>query len=126
MARPGLCASLLPTRLPSSSDFGCSFCWASLLLSRRQSGTECSTTPHTRPRGSWKNKRARLPAPSFQFRRSGFRPWLRHDADIGLRRLPTGGIELLGFVVGDGATENHVFALLPVRRGRNAVFGGEL
>src|SRR5262249_42880250 len=51
-------------------------------------------------------------------------PRLRHDADVGPRRLPALRILLLGVVVGDRAGNDHVFALLPVHRGRHLVFGG--
>src|SRR5580704_13505935 len=50
----------------------------------------------------------------------------RHDPDIGFRRLPALRIELLGLVVGHRAGEDDVLALLPVRRRRHAVLGGEL
>src|SRR5205823_3185457 len=39
---------------------------------------------------------------------------LRHDAHIGLRRLPTVRIKLLGLVVGHGAGEDDFFTLLPI------------
>src|SRR3954454_15001318 len=38
---------------------------------------------------------------------------LRHDPDVGLRRLPLAE-DLLGLVVGDRARDDHVVALLPV------------
>src|SRR5215211_6737991 len=50
---------------------------------------------------------------------------LRNDADVRLRRFPVTE-DLLGFLVGDGAGDDDVFALLPVDRGRDPVRGGEL
>ena len=51
---------------------------------------------------------------------------LRHDPDVRLRRLPAVRIGLLRVLVGDGAGDDHVVALLPVRRGRDLVVGGQL
>jgi hypothetical protein len=65
------------------------------------------------------------PSPRRQ-RTSLLHPWLRHDADVGLRRLPTLRILLLGIVVGDRAGDDHVLALLPVHRSRDLVRGSEL
>src|SRR4051794_31038769 len=50
---------------------------------------------------------------------------LRHDPDVGLRRLPLAE-DLLGLVVGDRARDDHVLALLPVHRRGDLVLGGEL
>src|ERR1700722_6887340 len=50
----------------------------------------------------------------------------RHHTDVGLRRLPALRIELLRLVVGDGAGEDDVFALLPIGRRRHPVLGVEL
>ena len=57
-------------------------------------------------------------------RRSGL--GLRHDPDIGLRRFPALRIGLLRVLVGDGAGDDDVFALLPIHGGRDLVLGGEL
>src|ERR1019366_476997 len=51
---------------------------------------------------------------------------LRHDSDVGLRRLPALRILLLGVLVGHRAGDDHVLAMLPVHRSRDLVFGGEL
>src|SRR6202451_2311082 len=50
----------------------------------------------------------------------------RHDADVRFWRLPALRVKLLRFVVGDGAGKDDIFTLLPVRRRRDAVLGGEL
>src|SRR5260221_3359087 len=44
---------------------------------------------------------------------------LRHNPDIGLGRLPSLGIGLLGVVVRDRARDDHVLALLPIHRRGN-------
>src|SRR6266481_7736492 len=54
------------------------------------------------------------------------RPRLRHDANIGLRRLPALRILLLGLVVADRTRDDHVLAVLPIHRRRHLVLGGEL
>src|SRR5258708_539283 len=46
------------------------------------------------------------------------------DAKVGLGRLPAFWIFRLCFLVGDGATDNHIAAILPVRRSRHLVRGG--
>ena len=51
---------------------------------------------------------------------------LRHDSDVGLRRLPALRILLLGVLIGHRAGDDHVFAILPVHRSRDLVLGGEL
>src|SRR6185312_10566311 len=51
---------------------------------------------------------------------------LRHDADIGLRRFPPVGIDLLRLLVADRAGDDDVLALLPVGGGRNAMLRGQL
>src|SRR5262249_29990130 len=51
---------------------------------------------------------------------------LRHDADIGLRRLPALRPDLLGVVVAHRARDDDVVALLPVHRRRDLVLGGQL
>ena len=43
-------------------------------------------------------------------------PRLRHDADVGPRRLPALRVGLAGVVVADRARDDHVLALLPVNR----------
>src|SRR3974390_805714 len=53
-------------------------------------------------------------------------PRLRHDADIGPRRLEALWPNLLGLVVGDRASNDHVLALFPVRRRGHSVLGGKL
>src|SRR5262245_41248287 len=55
---------------------------------------------------------------------SGFR--LRHDADVGLGRLPALRILLLGVLVRHRAGDDHVLAVLPVHRRRHLVLGREL
>src|SRR5215510_11176637 len=57
-------------------------------------------------------------------RMSGFR--LRHDADIGLGRLPTLRVLFLGVLVRYRPGDDHVLAMLPVHRRRHLVLGGEL
>src|SRR5205823_660677 len=52
-------------------------------------------------------------------------PRLRHDPDVRLRLLPLAE-DLLGLVVGDGAGDDHVVALLPVDGGRDLVLRGQL
>src|SRR5690606_32106737 len=44
---------------------------------------------------------------------------LGNDADIGLRLLPPFRPELLRVVVGDGAADDHLLAMLPVGRRRH-------
>src|SRR5258707_8835186 len=51
---------------------------------------------------------------------------LRLDADIGLGRLPTLRILLLGVVVADRTCDDHVLAELPIHRRRHLVLGCEL
>src|SRR6266487_933672 len=51
---------------------------------------------------------------------------LRHDPDVWAWRLPPFRVRLFGFVVGNGAGDDHVLALLPVHRGCDLVLGGEL
>ncbi len=53
-----------------------------------------------------------------------FRLW--HDPDIGLRRLPSLRVDRLGFVVADGAGDDDVLALFPVRGRGDTVLGREL
>jgi phenylalanyl-tRNA synthetase beta subunit len=53
------------------------------------------------------------------------RLWLRRCAQIRLHRLIAGKY-LVGFLVGDGSGDDDVVALLPVRRGRNAMLRGQL
>src|SRR6516162_1285472 len=53
-------------------------------------------------------------------------PRLRHDADIGPRRLPALRVGLAGVVVGDRARDDHILTLLPVHRRCHLVLGGEL
>ena len=73
---------------------------------------------HARPPGSC-SERASLPAFLLDlFRR-------RHDPDVGLGRLPLAE-QLLGLVVGDRAGDDHVVALLPLRRRRDLVVRGQL
>src|SRR5262245_3871519 len=52
--------------------------------------------------------------------------WMRHDADVGLRRLPALRIDRLRLVIADRARDDHVLALLPVGGRRDAVLCGEL
>jgi hypothetical protein len=63
---------------------------------------------------------------SFLFRSAAALLRLRHDADIRLRFFPTIRIDRLGFVIGDGAGDDDVFAMLPVGRRRDAMLGGHL
>src|SRR5262249_53366540 len=51
------------------------------------------------------------------FRNSSLR--LRHDADIGLGRLPALRILLLGVLVGDRSGDDDVLAVLPIHRRRH-------
>jgi hypothetical protein len=51
---------------------------------------------------------------------------LRHDPYVRLRRLPACRILFLRFFIGDISADDHVLARLPVRRGGDFVFGGEL
>src|SRR5579872_4592522 len=51
---------------------------------------------------------------------------LRHDPDVGLRRFPARGPNLLGFLVGDRARDDDVFALFPVRGRGHAMLRGHL
>src|SRR3954451_10087216 len=51
---------------------------------------------------------------------------LRHDADVGLRRLPALRIELLGFLVRHGPGDDDVLARLPVHGRGDPMLGGEL
>src|SRR4051812_6354886 len=51
---------------------------------------------------------------------------LRNDPDVRLRRLPALRIRLLRLVVGDGPGDDHVVALLPLRRRCNLVRRGQL
>src|SRR5260370_42476156 len=39
---------------------------------------------------------------------------LRHDADVGLGRLPTLRILLFRFIVGDGPGDDYIFAIFPI------------
>src|SRR5262245_60675139 len=48
---------------------------------------------------------------------------LRHDADIGLGRLPALRVLLLGVLVRHRAGDDHVLAVLPVHRRRHLVLG---
>src|SRR5262245_37770836 len=50
---------------------------------------------------------------------------LRNDPDVGLRRFPVAE-GFLRLVVGDGAGDDHVLALLPVDGGGHLVLRGEL
>src|SRR6516225_5036609 len=71
--------------------------------------------------------RARLsPRPEDAVAREMSRLRLRHDADIGLGRLPALRVLLLGFVVADRTRDDHVLAVLPIHRRRHLVLGGEL
>ena len=47
---------------------------------------------------------------------------LWNDPDVGLRRLPAVGIDVLRLVVRDGAGDDHVLAVLPVDGGRDTCF----
>src|SRR5262245_34612496 len=51
---------------------------------------------------------------------------LRHDADIGLGRLPTLRVLLLGILVRHRAGDDHVLPVVPVHRRRHLVLGSEL
>ena len=51
---------------------------------------------------------------------------LRDDSQVWLRRLPASRILLLRFLVRNGWQNDDIAALLPVHRGRDFVFGGEL
>src|SRR6185437_13869522 len=53
-------------------------------------------------------------------------PRLRHDTNIGPRRLETLRPDLFGFVVADRSGDDHVFALFPVRGRGYAMLGGQL
>src|SRR5262249_50712723 len=48
-------------------------------------------------------------------------PRLRYDTDVRPRRFPALGIDLLGFLVGDGARNDHILALPPIHRGCDPV-----
>src|SRR3954469_13179572 len=78
-------------------------------------------------RGGRGCRRARLaprPRAKAACRMSALR--LRHDPDIGLGSLPAVRILLLGIIVADRASDDDVFSVLPVHRGRHLVLGGEL
>src|SRR6266404_748077 len=52
--------------------------------------------------------------------------WWRHEAHVRLRRAPALRVDLLRFLVGHRARDDHVLARLPVHRRRHLVSGGEL
>src|SRR5258707_12829811 len=51
---------------------------------------------------------------------------LRHDTNIGFRRFPALRIDRLPLLVADRTCDDDVFALLPVRRRRDAMLRGHL
>src|SRR5215470_17318565 len=121
MASPS--ASWLPRTLP----------WAIPACSRCRSGSRI-------PLGSCGGVRERAragsstcgtgPALRWSLRRRAHRTLmsggLRHDADVGPRCRPALWIALPGFIVGDGASDDHVLALPPVDRRGDLMLRGEL
>src|SRR6516162_1141280 len=51
---------------------------------------------------------------------------LRHDAQVGFWGLPAAGILFPGLVIRNRAGNDHILPRLPVDRGGNLMFGGEL
>src|SRR4026209_688387 len=86
----------------------------------------------------WPRRSFNPPAEIKQEGRGSYRPrplraisgplgaWLRHDADIGPRRLKPWWPDLVGFLVADRSGNDHVFALFPVRGRCDAMLGGQL
>src|SRR5262249_49870205 len=88
------------------------------LMAHRQAGLTPPPTTTTPSRSAMQLRRVRSSAPNRSL-------WLRDDAHVRLRLLPLAE-ELLGLLVGDGAGDDHVLALLPVHRRRHLVVGREL
>src|SRR5438552_3942477 len=51
--------------------------------------------------------------------------WLRHNPQIRLRRFPPFRVNLLGLLIRDRGSQNHLVARLPVGWRRDAMPGGE-
>src|SRR5262245_52982690 len=96
---------------------------ARLLVSPRMKRSEIASTNTGTANAKGRGLRRALANPDA-CRMSGFR--LRHDADIGLGRLPALWVLLLGVLVRHRPGDDHVLAVLPVHRRRHLVLGGEL
>src|SRR5580692_2687734 len=125
------CVTFIPIKLANGGCNSASRFMSWLIVRQRLRGSprNCRAAAHRSQyasAGAGRAKSAATAALSFSGRTFAALLRRRHDADVRFWRLPALRIELLGLVVGDGAGEDDVFALLPVRGRRDAVLGGEL
>src|SRR5262245_66485094 len=81
---------------------------------------------HGAPASSWTVAHIRTDTDYIPPRLAVSCPWLRNDADVGLRRFPAVRIFPSRLVIAHRAGDDHILAALPVGRRRHLVRGGEL